>query len=172
MSCFVYKKCDSVQGYLHVYMYMITQTLERERKTKQHKTTQQRPETTFSKEKAAFMWDSNPRLTYSRHDAPPTELLRQLSWLSLKKHLYKPRQSKAKRASQPDNRWIQTCACTCYICTLHRPYTTLPVSTDKTWKVTQCRSFQSGTCFSLARACSHICGCYGYRWMFELKGDI
>ena len=55
---------------------------ERERKkTKQHNTT---PETTFSKENAALRWDSNPYATYFRCDAPPTELLRQLSWLSSK----------------------------------------------------------------------------------------
>ena len=40
--------------------------------------------TTFSKEKAALRWDSNPRLTHSRCEALPTELLRQLSWLSSK----------------------------------------------------------------------------------------
>ena len=33
---------------------------ERQSNTKQHNT---RPETTFSNEKAAFKWDSNPRLT-------------------------------------------------------------------------------------------------------------
>ena len=40
---------------------------KRERKTKQHKATQQntRPETTFSKEKAALRWDSNPHLMYT-----------------------------------------------------------------------------------------------------------
>ena len=52
---------------------------KRERKTSNTKNT--RPETAFSKEKAALRWDSNPRLMFSRHDALPTELLRQLSWL-------------------------------------------------------------------------------------------
>ena len=42
------------------------------------------------KDKAALRWDSNTHLTHSRFDALPTELLRQLSWLS------------SKQASQPD----------------------------------------------------------------------
>ena len=59
-------------------MYMTTQTLrKREKVRKKDKATQHntRPETTFSKEKAALRWDSNPRLTFSRRDALPTELL-------------------------------------------------------------------------------------------------
>ena len=68
---------------------------EKERKTKQSNTTQHntRPETTFSKEKAALRWDSNPCPTLSRCDALPTDLLRQLSWLSSKS----PIQTKAKQ---------------------------------------------------------------------------
>ena len=58
---------------------------------------------TFSEEKAAFRWDSNPRLTLSRRDALPTEQPRQLSWLSSKSPIQtKAKQSKARRASQPD----------------------------------------------------------------------
>ena len=77
----------------------------RKKERKKDKATQHntRPETTFSKEKAALRWDSNPHFMPSRRDALPTELLRQLSWLSSKSPIQtKVKQSKAKRASQPD----------------------------------------------------------------------
>ena len=53
-----------------MYMYMNTQTLRNKERQSA------RPETTFSSIKTALRWDSNPRLTHSRHAAPPTELLR------------------------------------------------------------------------------------------------
>ena len=69
---------------------------KRERKAKQHNT---RPETTFSKEKAALRWDSNPHLTHSRHDALPTELYSEAAQLAEFEIIYinqgKAKQSKA-----------------------------------------------------------------------------
>ena len=90
-------------------MYMNTQLGER--KTKQHNTTQT-PRQLFSKEKELHLrWDSNPHLMHSRCDALPTELPRQLSWLSSK-------QSKAKQVTEPDKQvnpnlvsHIRTCTC-------------------------------------------------------------
>ena len=110
-------------------MYMNTQMLrKRERKTRQHKATQYntRPETTFSKEKAAFRWDSNPRLVYSRRDALPTELLRQLSWLSSKLPIQtKAKQSKAKQSKvNLINRWLRiTCTRVMGVSSHFLPYT-------------------------------------------------
>ena len=75
------------QPTLYMYMYLI-KTL---RKTKQHNTTQT-PRQLFEKE-LHLRWDSNPHLTYSGCNTLPTELLRQLSWLS-SNHLSKARQSK------------------------------------------------------------------------------
>ena len=82
-----------ITKYIHVAcdifyadVYMNTHTL---RKGRQSNT---RPETTFSKH------SGGTHLTHSRRDTLPTELPRQLSWLS-SNHLHKPRQSKA---SQPD----------------------------------------------------------------------
>ena len=88
--------------YTYMCMYMNTQMLgKRERKTKQHKATQHstRPETTFSKEKAALRWDSNPHLMHFRRDALTnwaTEAA-QVGWVQ--NHLYKPIQSKANQVS-------------------------------------------------------------------------
>ena len=78
---------------------------EREKET-QHNTTQHKTWDNFFQRKAALRWDSNPRLTHSRRDALPTELLRQLSWLSSKS----PIQSKARQSEHLNliNRWIQT----------------------------------------------------------------
>ena len=82
--------------------YMYSQDTQKERKTKQHKTTQSLRQP-FSKEKELHLrWDLNPCLTHSRRDTLlPTELPRQLSWLS-SNHPYKSKQSKAKQVSKPD----------------------------------------------------------------------
>ena len=80
---------------------------ERKKEGKKDKATQSntRPKTTFPKEKAVLRWDLNPRLTLSRRDALPTELLRQLSWLSLNTYT---NQGKAMRSEHLNliNRWI------------------------------------------------------------------
>ena len=96
---------------IHVYTHVHTQI---ERKTKQHNTTQDLSQL-FLKENAALRWDSNPHLTYAILSDLPTELLRQLSWLS-SNHPYKSRQSKAKQASQQVNciremAWVQVLYC-------------------------------------------------------------
>ena len=59
------------------------------------KATQHNTNPFFPKEKDLHLrWDSNPRLTHSRRDAPPAELPRQLSWLSSNHPYSKARQSK------------------------------------------------------------------------------
>ena len=79
-----------------VHEYSI-KTLRKKDKATQHNTN---PETTFFQE-LHLRWDSNTRLMHSRCDPLPTELLRQLSWLS-SNHPYKSKQTKAKQVSQPD----------------------------------------------------------------------
>ena len=79
--------------YMYNYMYMNTQDTQKERKTKQHNTTQTLRQL-FEKE-LHLRWDSNPRLAHSSRDALPTELPRQLSWLH-SNHPYKSKQTKAK----------------------------------------------------------------------------
>ena len=84
----------------HAHDYSDTQKERKKDKATQYNTTQDLRQL-FSKEKTALRWDSNPRLTHSRHDALPTDLLRQLSWLRSKS----PIQTKAKQSKERVSTW-------------------------------------------------------------------